>query len=151
MKLWAELGVSVAAALGAATLAAPLASASVTANPYTPAEACANDFGGSWSLASDGHREVRYGTAKWGDVYLMYNSAHANCVATIKSVDIGTKTYVDAGIKVQGGDWQDDDGQYAYYAAVKASANNLCVQYDGFVGRGSNLASGGRYTWGNCG
>ncbi|WIX87186.1 hypothetical protein [Amycolatopsis sp. DG1A-15b] len=151
MKLWTKWGISVAAALGAAAISAPPASAVVAANPYSAAEACATDFGGSWSPASDGHREVRSGTAKWGDVYLMYNSAHANCVATIKSVDVGTKTYVDAGILVQGGTWHEDSGQFAYYAAVKVSANNQCVQYDGFVAHGSGLATGGRHTWGNCG
>ncbi|MFF1612709.1 hypothetical protein ACFVYA_33475 [Amycolatopsis sp. NPDC058278] len=148
MKAWAKTGIVAAAALSAAAITGPVASAAT--NPYTAAEACSHDFGGSWSPAKDGERDVMYGTAKWGEVHLMYNSAHANCVATIKSVDVGTKTYVDAGILVKGGTWQDDDGQFAYYAAVKVSANNQCVQYDGFVAHGSGLASGGRYAWGNC-
>jgi hypothetical protein len=41
-------------------VSAPAASAA--ANPYTPAEACTNDFGGSWSLASEYYAAVK-GTA----------------------------------------------------------------------------------------
>lgn len=149
MKAWAKMGVVAAAVLSAAAISAPAASAA--ANPYSPERACANDFGGTWSRAGDGHRDVMYGSAKWGDVWLMYNSAHANCVATIKSVDVGTKTYVNAGILVQGGFWQDDHGDFQYYAAVKVTANNQCVQYDGYVGRGAAIGSGYRYSWGNCG
>ncbi|MET8999312.1 hypothetical protein [Amycolatopsis sp. Hca4] len=154
MKLWAKLSISVAAALGAAALAAP--SASAAANPYTAAEACANDFGGSWSYASDGHREVKYGSAKWGDVYLMYNSAHANCVATIKSIDIGTPTYTEAWLWIQGTpDWIGNVGAFKYYAAAKGAANNRCVQYQSYISRTATgagaYAAGGRLTWGNCG
>ncbi|VVJ23935.1 Uncharacterised protein [Amycolatopsis camponoti] len=119
MKLWAKLGAAVAAALSATAIAAPVASAA--ANPYSPEGACANDFGGTC----------------------------ANCVATIKSVDVGTETYVDAGILPKGGTWH-DDGQFQYYAAVKISANYQCVQYDGSIARGTAMGSGGRYTWGNC-
>ncbi|WP_410607165.1 hypothetical protein [Amycolatopsis sp. lyj-109] len=153
MKSWTRLGVVVAAALSAAAVSAPAASAA--ANPYTPAEACATDFGGSWSLASDGHREVKYGSAKWGDVYLMYNSSHANCVATIKAIDIGTPTYTEAWLWIQGTpDWIGNTGPFKYYAAVKGTANNHCVQYLGLISRTATgagaYAKGARYTWGNC-
>ncbi|MGW4061628.1 hypothetical protein ACWEGE_25335 [Amycolatopsis sp. NPDC004747] len=154
MKLWAKLGISVAAALSAATLAA--APASAVANPYSPAEACAGDWGGSWSQASDGHREVKYGSAKWGDVYLMYNAAHDNCVATIKSVDVGTPTYTKAWLLVQGtSGWYQRGGPFSYYETVKAASGGHCVQYAGQIWRnaaGSGAyALGSRYTWGNCG
>jgi len=148
MKLWAKLGVTVAVALSATAIAAPVASAA--ANPYSPEGACAHDFGGTWSRAKDGHRDVTFGSAKWGDVWLMYNSSHDNCVTTIKSVDVGARTFVNAGILVKGGFWQDDHGDFQYYAAVKVSSNNQCVQYDGYVGRAAGIGSGSRYTWGNC-
>ncbi len=153
MKSWTRLGVVVAAALSAAAVSAPVASAA--ANPYTAAEACANDFGGSWSPASDGHREVKYGSAKWGDVYLMYNSSHANCVATIKAIDIGTPTYTEAWLWIHGNpNWTGNAGPFKYYAAVEGTANNQCVQYQATISRTANgsgaYAKGARFTWGNC-
>jgi hypothetical protein len=153
MKTWARLGIAAAAALSAAAISAPAASAA--ANPYTPEEACANDFGGTWSRASDGHRDVKSGTAKWGDVWLMYNSSHTNCVATIKAIDVGTATHTEAWLLVQGDPaWKVNRGSFRYYAAVKAAANNHCVQYVGDIYRATTAtgpyAWGGRTAWGNC-
>ncbi|MBP2708582.1 M23 family peptidase, partial [Microbispora sp. RL4-1S] len=108
-----------------------------------------NDFGGNWASTTDGHRTINnLSGAKMGDVYLMYNSATGdNCVATIKAVDVGTATHVYAGLLVQGGSWKTQNGNYKYYAAVKANATDKCVQYDGDV----EYYAAGRYTWGNCG
>ncbi|MEV6872600.1 hypothetical protein [Amycolatopsis sp. NPDC051128] len=153
MKTWARLGVVVATVLSAVAVSVPAASAAV--NPYTPEEACANDFGGTWSKARDGHRDVKSGSTKWGDVWLMYNSSHANCVATIKSVDVGTPTYTRAWLLIEGNTvWNLNAGSFKYYAAVKATANNHCVQYAGDIYRTatptSAMAQGARYAWGNC-
>lgn len=145
---------SVAAAVAAVAFAAP---AQAATNPYTPQEACNHQFGGSWSQVSDGHRNaVTLDTgAKWGDVYLMYNSSTGfNCVAAMKSVYLGTKTSTAARLLVQGSStWHVDAGQFAYYAAVEAAATDRCVQYDGYTYSADmqHVALAGRYTWGNCG
>ncbi|MBP2705882.1 hypothetical protein JOL79_18915, partial [Microbispora sp. RL4-1S] len=71
------LGVSAAAVSALAGSPAQAAT-----NPYTPALACNNDFGGNWASTTDGHRTINnLSGAKMGDVYLMYNSATGdNCV-----------------------------------------------------------------------
>jgi hypothetical protein len=132
------------------------APAQAATNPYTPQSACNHEFGGSWSTTTDGHRSLLTPSgAKWGDVYLMYNGAtRYNCVATIKSVYVGTVTETDAGLLVQGESlWHDDGAYYDYYAAVKVNAANKCVQYEGWIFSPNydNYATGGRHTWGNCG
>lgn len=148
------LGV-VLAALAAGTLGSP---AQAATSPYTPQEACNHQFGGSWSTTSDGHRSVTTaGGATWGDVYLMYNSASGyNCVATIKSAYVGTSSEMLASLTVQGGSGQGDHqdrGFYDYYAATEAYAAGQCVEYFGIITNpsGSDGATGGRLTWGNCG
>ncbi|MFD7658636.1 hypothetical protein ACFV4N_32070 [Actinosynnema sp. NPDC059797] len=156
MKLCSRVAAIAAAVVATVALSAPSSSAAVEANPYTPEEACQNDFGGTWSRATDGHRDVRTPSgAKWGDVWLMYSSG-ANCVATIKSVDVGVSTWTEAWLMVEGAPaWKVDDGAFQYYAAVKAGANRLCVMYAGDIYRTASatgtVATGARYEWGNCG
>lgn len=135
--------------------AEPAGTRAAAANPYTAAEACHNDFGGTWVPVSDNRRSVvtPSGT-KWADVYLMWNdSTKRNCVATIKRAFVGTSTRTVAGLRVEGSDWVQDARNYQYYAAVQASACNKRVMYDGFVWNASRttLAQGGRYTFGNGG
>jgi hypothetical protein len=133
--------------------------AQAATNPYTPQEACNHQFGGSWSTTTDGHRSLTTldTGAKWGDVYLMYNSATGyNCVATIKTAYVGTATYTDAALSIQGETnlWQHEDyGRYSYYAATEGYASNRCVQYQGWIDNPSisDDAAGARLSWGNCG
>jgi hypothetical protein len=127
--------------------------AQAATNPYTAAQACNEDFGGSWAYASDGHRVIKAtdGT-KVGDVYLMYNgSTGYNCVVTLKSVNLGSNSGIEARVRVQGGSWVPDSGNYKYYAAVRRSAVDKCVMYDGSVMYFTSWQTNGRYTWGNCG
>ncbi|SBT37307.1 hypothetical protein [Micromonospora auratinigra] len=141
-----------AATVAVVTFAAPARAA----NPYTPAQACGNEFGGSWTASSDGHRSiVADNGVKLGDVYLMYNYAtDYNCVTMIKARDIGTASPIKASIKVdvEGTlrEWQSDSGSYKYYAAVQRYANNMCVQYYGSALYGGYWQGNGRTTWGNC-
>ncbi|MEU2615983.1 hypothetical protein ABZ570_31090 [Micromonospora sp. NPDC007271] len=127
--------------------------ARAAANPFTPAQACNNDFGGSWAQVSDGHRSIYASDGtKTGDVYLMYNSATGyNCVATLKAVAIGSTTGVAARLRVSGSSWVEDSGNYKYYAAKQRSARDACVMYEGSVLNGTMWTGNGRYTWGNCG
>jgi hypothetical protein len=123
-------------------------------NPFTAAQACNNDFGGSWAYASDGHRTIYASDGtKVGDVYLMYNgSTGYNCVATLKAVNLGSTSGVSARLRVEGGSWgTPDSGNYKYYAAIEKSAVDKCVMYDGSVLYFTSWQSNGRYTWGNCG
>jgi hypothetical protein len=121
-------------------------------NPYTAAQACNSDFGGSWAQASDGHRSIYAGSTKVGDVYLMYNSATGyNCVVTLKAVAVGSTTGVAASLRVEGGSWATDSGNDKYYAAKQRSARGTCVMYEGEVLNGTMWQAAGRYTWGNCG
>ncbi|MFC4149972.1 hypothetical protein ACFO0M_27280 [Micromonospora mangrovi] len=146
-----QLAVSIiAVVVGTVAFASPARAAT---NPFTAAQACNNDFGGSWAYASDGHRTISTpGGTKVGDVYLMYNSATGyNCVATLKTVSVGSATGVSAGIRVYGGSWVYQSGSYKYYAAIQRSAVDKCVMYSGEVLYGTNWQSAGRDSWGNCG
>lgn len=140
-----------AASVAVVAFASP---AHAATNPYSAAQACSNDFGGTWAnVSSDGHRVITApdGT-KVGDVYLMYNSGTGyNCVATLKSVAVGTATGVDAGIRVEGGSWVYRSGNFKYYETVEQSAVDKCVMYEGDVLYGTDWEGAGRSVWGNCG
>ncbi|MEU4555424.1 hypothetical protein EV382_2846 [Micromonospora violae] len=146
-----RLAVSIVAATVAAVgLASPARAAT---NPFTAAQACNNDFGGSWAYASDGHRSINASDGtKVGDVYLLYNGATGyNCVVTLKRVALGSTTGLAAGIRVEGGSWVEDSGNYKYYAAIQRSAVDKCVMYRGEVMYFTSWQIAGRYSWGNCG
>jgi hypothetical protein len=126
--------------------------AQAAANPFTAAQACNNDFGGSWAYASDGHRTINSGGSKVGDVYLMYNgSTGYNCVVTLKAVAVGTSSGVAARLRVEGSSWVEQSSNYKYYAAIQRQAIDKCVMYQGEVLNGTMWATAGRNTWGNCG
>ena len=143
------LAISIASvAVAVAGLASP---AHAAANPFTAAQACNNDFGGSWAHASDGHRTISSGGSKVGDVYLMYNGATGyNCVVTLKAVAVGTSSGVAATLSVQGSGTYTQSSNYKYYAARQHYAADTCVKYSGEVLNGTMWAGAGRSTWGNC-
>jgi hypothetical protein len=140
----------VSASVAVAGLASPARAAT---NPFTAAQACNNDFGGSWANTSDGHRAISASDGtKVGDVYLMYNSATGyNCVVTLKAVAIGTSTGLGATLTVQGSGTYTQSGNYKYYAAKQHSAVDTCVKYQGDVLYTTMWEGAGRDTWGNCG
>lgn len=121
-------------------------------NPFTAAQACNNDFGGSWASVTDGHRPIYASDGtKVGDVYLMYNGATGNnCVATLKRVAVGSETGVAARLRVEGESWVEQSSNYKYYAAKRRPAVDACVMYAGEVLYGTSWQSAGRYSWGNC-
>ncbi|PXY31385.1 M23 family metallopeptidase [Prauserella muralis] len=96
------------------------------ANPYTPKEVC-----GSGYSVIDRHALGRAGT-----VYLMYNSGNGNnCVVTLKSASLDTKTAASAFLEVKDGSRTTDSGQYTYYAGpVRKKAPGTCVQWGGSLG-----------------
>ena len=150
-KLTRRMAISILPATFAATMFGSPAHAAT--NPYTAASACNNDFGGAWAYATDGHRLIYAGSTKVADVYLMYNSSSGyNCVATIKTTSVGSATWIDAALIVQGmSDFVHNQGQFKYYAAVQHSARDKCVDYMGGVYTSGRWWTNGRAAWGNCG
>jgi hypothetical protein len=118
-KLIAAAGI--AAALGSmVALAAP---ASAATNPYTAKDACGSSY-----------HELDHHSISGAVIYLMYNGTN-NCVATIKTANIGRKTETEAILEVQSnppGFYTDDDN-YAYYAAISRPAAGHCIKWGGMT------------------
>ncbi len=142
--------------LAMAVAVAAFGSPAYAANPYTPASACNDEFGGSWTQVSDGHRSIIADDgADLGDVYLMYNSTTGyNCVTMLKTKYAGTGSSIKASIKVDeegtARDWHSDNGFYKYYAAVQRYGKGMCIQYWASTLYGGFWQGNGRDSWGNC-
>ncbi|MEU8527997.1 MULTISPECIES: hypothetical protein [Streptomyces] len=65
-------------------------------------------------------------------VYLLYNSSTGyNCVVTVVTGG-QVSNPINAGLRVEGGSWVTDPGQYNSYAGpIRLKANGKCVQYMG--------------------
>ncbi|MEV4394368.1 hypothetical protein [Nonomuraea sp. NPDC049607] len=125
----------------------------------SPQSICGSGFG----LVSDGTRPVKTQRGeRYGTVYLLYNRGTGeNCVVTVKSRFIGSKTQMSARLTVmhrarnqkQDSIVRIDAGKFGQYAGpVKYWAKNACVQYWGTIQATSgSIAGGGRTSWGNCG
>jgi hypothetical protein len=87
-------------------------------------------------VCGSGYTVIDSRTLTGAKVYLTYNAdTGKNCVATIKTSKIGTKTSVSAFLEVKGGTRSTDRGSYSYYAGpVKKSAANTCVKWGGSSG-----------------
>lgn len=89
-------------------------------NPYTAKEVC-----GSGYYVQERHRLVG------ATVYLLYDGSQ-NCVVTIKTASVGTRTFTTADLHVKDGPVSFDAGQYKYYAGpVKLPARGKCVKWGG--------------------
>jgi len=124
----------------AATLAAGVAfaaPASAATNPYTPNSVCGS-----------GYHELEHHGLTGATVYLMYDGA-TDCVVTIKTAAIGTKTDTESILEVASNPPQvaDDEGYYAYYAASKVRAPGVCIKWGGMEGNSIWESP----TWGHCG
>lgn len=99
-----------------------------SANPYTPTEVCGSGYSVINSQALTG-----------GRVYLLYNSGNRNnCVVTMKTSNVGTKTAMSAFLEPQGSNRTTDSGSYGYYAGpVRRSAPATCVKWGGSIGSSS--------------
>jgi murein DD-endopeptidase MepM/ murein hydrolase activator NlpD len=97
-------------------------------NPHTPEEACGSGYAVIDSAALTG-----------GRTYLLYNSGNGyNCVATMKTTNLGTASAVSAFLEPQGASRTTDSGNYGYYAGpVRRSAPGTCVKWGGSVGSSS--------------
>ncbi|MER6510430.1 hypothetical protein ABT158_26655 [Nonomuraea sp. NPDC001636] len=126
----------------------------------TPQGVCGSGFG----LVSGGAKPVKtQGGKRYGTVYLLYNRGTGqNCVVTIKSSFIGSKTQMSARLTVMPKPRKDekqdpivrmDAGKFGQYAGpVKYWAKGACVKFWGTIqGTDGSIAGGGRTSWGNCG
>ena len=97
-------------------------------NPQSISDACGSGYKVIDSKAITGAK-----------VYLTYSSSTGkNCVATLKTSKIGTKSPVSAFLQVSGGTRTTDSGSYGYYAGpVKKAAAHKCVKWGGSAGTAS--------------
>ncbi|MEV0351338.1 M23 family metallopeptidase [Nonomuraea sp. NPDC050680] len=97
-------------------------------NPYTAEEVCGSGYSVIDSAALTG-----------GRTYLLYNSGNGyNCVATLKTTNLGSASAVSAFLEPQGESRTTDSGSYDYYAGpVKRDAAGQCVKWGGSVGSSS--------------
>jgi predicted Ser/Thr protein kinase len=110
-------------------------------NPYTAQQVC--NAGGHGS----GYYVQRSSAFTGGKIYQLYNSSGYNCVVTLKTADVGTKSSVWATLTRKDGTNASDSGSFAYYAGpVFLYAKGQCVKYSGGGRSGSASAP-----WGNCG
>jgi eukaryotic-like serine/threonine-protein kinase len=103
-------------------------------NPYTPTQVCGSGYqviDSATLKGSDG--------ALRGRVYLLYKTSSGdNCVVTMKTASVGSKTAVSAYLEVQGRTRSTDSGSFAYYAGpVRATAAGVCVKWGGSAGGAS--------------
>ena len=117
--LGAAAAVAASAVTGAVVNAGP---AQAATNPYTAAGVCGS-----------GYRELDHHSISGAVIYLMWNGAD-NCVATMKTSNIGKKTETEAILEVQSprGFYADDDS-YAYYAVIKEYAAGSCIKWGGMT------------------
>lgn len=112
-------------------------------NPHTAAEACGGGFAPIDELT------ITASGTTLGTVQLLYDSGSgANCVVTLKAVDIGARTSMTASLTVKGGKRSSDSGKFDYYAGpVTGSAAGACVKWGGAID-GHRADSG---DWSHCG
>jgi hypothetical protein len=117
--------VAAASAIAASAIAASVANAGpaqAATNPYTAAGVCGSSY-----------HELEHHSISGAVIYLMWNGAD-NCVATIKTSNIGKKTETEAILEVQSprGFYADDDS-YAYYAVIAEHAAGSCIKWGGMT------------------
>ncbi|NUP00552.1 MAG: hypothetical protein HOV96_03115 [Nonomuraea sp.] len=128
----------------------------------SPQSICGSGFG----VVSGGVQPVKTSSGRrYGTVYLLYSRRTGeNCVVTVKTSFVGTKTPVSATLTIMSRPMKDtkqspivrtDSGRYKSYAGpVKYWAKGACVKFWGTIkplGHDPAVAGGGRNSWGNCG
>lgn len=112
-------------------------------NPHGAKEVCGGGFKPIDKLT------VKSGSTTLGTVNLLFNAGNgANCVVTLKAVDIGKKTPMTASLSLKSGKSGDESGSFGYYAGpVKREAARTCVKWSGSID-GVAVDSG---DWSHCG
>lgn len=114
--------VATASAIAAASVVTA-ATAEAATNPYTPRQACGSSY-----------HELEHHGISGAVIYLMWNGTD-NCVATMKTSNIGKKTHTEAILEVKSsptGFYSDEDA-YAYYAVIKEPAAGFCIKWGGMT------------------
>lgn len=108
--------------LAGGIIAASGALIATPASAATPAEICGSGYG-----------VVDQRTLTGSKVYLLFNNSSGyNCVVTIKTSSVGTKTRTGTYLEVQGQSPLVDANDYAYYAGpTRAYARGKCVKWGG--------------------
>jgi hypothetical protein len=129
--------VATASAITASVVAASVANAGpaqAATNPYTAAGVCGSSY-----------HELEHHSISGAVIYLMWNGAD-NCVATMKTSNIGKKTETEAILEVKSPTgFYSDEGSYAYYAAIARPAAG-CIKWGGMT-----TAIWESPVWGHCG
>lgn len=101
---------------------------STPANPYSPTQVC-----------GAGSKVIDSKAITGGKVYLTYTSSTGqNCVVTMKTSKLSSKTTTSAFLEVKGAKRATDRGSYTYYAGpVKKKAPGKCVKWGGSIGSAS--------------
>jgi hypothetical protein len=121
------------AAMAAAALAGA-GPAQAATNPYTATGVCGSSY-----------HELEHHAIPGAVIYLMWNGAD-NCVATIKTSNIGKKTHTEAILEVKSpSGFYSDEGNYAYYAAI-AEHSPGCIKWGGMT---TDIWESP--VWGHCG
>ena len=130
------LGTAAATSAVAASVVVNVAPAQAATNPYTAGEVCGSSY-----------RELEHHSIPGAVIHLMWNGAN-NCVATIKTSNIGKKTETEAILEVRSSPtgFYSDEGNYAYYAAIKENAAGYCIKWGGMT-----TAIWESPVWGHCG
>ncbi|MFE0459577.1 spore-associated protein A [Kitasatospora sp. NPDC058965] len=70
-----------------------------------------------------------------GTIFLTYNSSNGyNCVVTIRSNPSSYLKSMDAGIRLSGGTWVEDNNFYTTYAGpVRVHAPHSCIDWQGSI------------------
>jgi serine/threonine protein kinase len=97
-----------------------------TTNPYTPAEVC----GGGYTVIDSA------ALGRFGKVYLLYNAGNGNnCVVTLKTTAVGTKSAVSAYLQAKDKSRVTDKGSFEFYAGpVRVKAPGVCIAWGGSAG-----------------
>ena len=128
----AASAIAASAVAGSAAIAGP---AEAATNPYTAAQVCGS-----------GYHELEHQSISGAVIHLMWNGAD-NCVATIKTSNIGKKTDTEAILEVKSpSGFYADEGNYAYYAVIKEYAAG-CIKWGGMT----STAIWESAVWDHCG
>jgi hypothetical protein len=130
--------VATASAITASAVAASVANAGpaqAATNPYTAAGVCGSSY-----------HELEHHSISGAVIYLMWNGAD-NCVATMKTSNIGKKTETEAILEVKSpSGFYSDEGSYAYYAVIAEHAAGSCIKWGGMTTQIWESP-----VWGHCG
>ncbi|MFG3437654.1 M23 family metallopeptidase [Nonomuraea sp. NPDC047897] len=98
------------------------------ANRYTPEQVCGS-----------GYKVIDSAGLVGGSTYLLYNAGNGNnCVVTLKTANVGSRSSASAFLEPQGATRATDSGSYEYYAGpVRRAAPKQCVRWGGSIGSSS--------------